>query len=88
MAVLEAVRGWEELAGLPHINDVKKGDGEEGEVVEETRAPKLEEPVNDDLWTADELDNELDDLLQSDYTALLLEHEDHINAPTEDSIRM
>ncbi|KAJ2929543.1 hypothetical protein H1R20_g7558, partial [Candolleomyces eurysporus] len=86
MAVLEAVRGWEELAGLPHINDVKKGDGEEGEAVEETRAPKLEEPVDDDLWTADELDNELDDLLQTDYTALLLDHEEHINAPTEDSI--
>ncbi|KAJ2914464.1 hypothetical protein MD484_g5925, partial [Candolleomyces efflorescens] len=85
MAVLEAVRGWEELAGLPHINDVKKGDGEE-DVVEETREPKLEEPVNDDLWTADELNNELDDLLQSDYTALLLDHEEHISAPTEDSI--
>ena len=86
MAVLEAVRGWEELAGLPHINDVKKGDGED-DVVEETREPKLEEPVNDDLWTADELNNELDDLLQSDYTALLLDHEEHISAPTEDSIR-
>lgn len=81
MAVLEAVRGWEELAGLPHINDVKK-DG-----AEDDQPPAVDDAVaGDDLWTADELEGELDDLVGTDYTALLLDHEEHISAPTEDSL--
>lgn len=86
MAVLEAVRGWEELAGLPHINDVKK-DGEEGSEAEETSTTKTEEPANDGLWTKEELDIELDDILQTDYTQLLLDHEEHVNTPIGDSMR-
>lgn len=86
MAVLEAVRGWEELAGLPHINDVKKN-GEEGSDAEETPAAQTEEAVEDGLWTKEELDIELDDILQTDYTQLLLDHEEHVNTPTSDSLR-
>lgn len=84
MAVLEAVRGWEELAGLPHINDIKKG---EEATTEESTTPTEETPEDDGLWTKDELDLELDDILQTDYTQLLLDHEEHINAPTGDSLR-
>ena len=89
MAVLEAVRGWEELAGLPHINDIKKGGDAElegGEVVT-GEGEKAGEPEDDGLWTKDELDGELEDILGTDYTQLLLDHEEHINAPTGDSLR-
>lgn len=76
MAVLEAVRGWEEHAGLPHINEVRKEDGttEEGsKEVEETREESLEEGV----WDADKLKNQLEGLLHTDYTQLLLEHDEY-----------
>jgi len=76
MAVLEAVRGWEERAGLPHINEVRKEDGttEEGsKEVEETREESLEEGV----WDADKLKNQLEGLLHTDYTQLLLEHDEY-----------
>ncbi|TEB29436.1 hypothetical protein FA13DRAFT_1863628 [Coprinellus micaceus] len=87
MAVLEAVRGWEELAGLPHINDIKKGgDAEEGGEVTTGEGEKAGEPEDDGLWTKDELDGELEDILGTDYTQLLLDHEEHINAPTGDSV--
>lgn len=80
MAVLEAVRGWESLAGLPHINDVAKDDGaiEEQAGVSETPEEDLEEG----MWTAEQLEKELDSLLNSDYETLLLEHEKHIDAPS------
>lgn len=76
MAVLEAVRGWEEHASLPHINEVRKEDGttEEGsKEVEETREESLEEGV----WDADKLKNQLEGLLHTDYTQLLLEHDEY-----------
>ncbi|KAF8898115.1 glucosidase II beta subunit-like protein-domain-containing protein [Gymnopilus junonius] len=53
MAVLEAVRGWEELAGLPHINDgaeAPKVEGE-GEGTQQQGGEKLEEGE----WSAEEL---------------------------------
>ncbi|KAG6897675.1 hypothetical protein C0992_012424 [Termitomyces sp. T32_za158] len=83
MAVLEAVRGWEELAGLPHIGEVEGG--EAGDNV-----PAKEEPTTPDgdenPWTQERLDNELDTLLKADYVSLLLEHDEHIRAPHEVSL--
>lgn len=86
MAVLEAVRGWEELAGLPHINDIKKDNVDEDDVDEGPLDDK-EEVVEDGLWTPDQVESQIDGIIQTDYTALLLEHDEHINAPIEDSLR-
>ncbi|KAH6888384.1 endoplasmic reticulum protein [Coprinopsis sp. MPI-PUGE-AT-0042] len=60
MAGPRAVRGWEELAGLPHINDVKKVDS----------------ATTDDITGG----------FNTDYTNLLLEHEEHIGQPAEDTL--
>lgn len=85
MAVLEAVRGWEELAGLPHINDV----GKETEGSEETKEenPAVEEDLEEGVLTADDLQREVPGLLDTDYVSLMLEYEEHIQAPVEGSIR-
>jgi protein kinase C substrate 80K-H len=40
MAVLEAVRGWEELAGLPHINDVGKDEEAKAQVKSKRTVPR------------------------------------------------
>ncbi|KAG6861374.1 hypothetical protein C0995_000780 [Termitomyces sp. Mi166 len=83
MAVLEAVRGWEELAGLPHIGEVEGGEAKDN-------VPVKEEPMTPDddenPWTPERLSNELDTLLNGDYVSLLLEHDEHIRAPREDSL--
>ncbi|KAI8984963.1 endoplasmic reticulum protein [Trametes punicea] len=82
MAVLEAVRGWEHLAGLPHINDIAKdadNSAEEGSDDEESQAE--EEQENDGLWSELQLEHQLDDLLNTDYDALLIEHDKHVGAP-------
>ncbi len=86
MAVLEAVRGWEQIAGLPHINDVGKDDQEEEKSEEEAstedvEAEDSEEGEGDGLWTAMQLEHQLDDLLKTDYDALLLEHDNYLGAP-------
>lgn len=72
MAVLEAVRGWESLAGLPHINDVRKGEesGEEAQV--QTSEVKGEE---EGTWGAEEIEKEIERLLRADHVSLLLEHD-------------
>ncbi|PCH41568.1 hypothetical protein WOLCODRAFT_24840 [Wolfiporia cocos MD-104 SS10] len=81
MAVLEAVRGWEALAGLPHINDVAKDDGEAAPNAEEASDAVVEqETLEEGMWTAEQLENDLDRLLKSDYETLLIEHEKHIGA--------
>ncbi|KAL0575900.1 hypothetical protein V5O48_006073 [Marasmius crinis-equi] len=85
MAVLEAVRGWEQIAGLPHINDVGKDQADEKK--EEAVVEKKEEEVLDeDAWTAEELEKDLDGLLNSDYISLLLEHDEHVRNPVEGSL--
>ncbi|PPQ73590.1 hypothetical protein CVT24_007958 [Panaeolus cyanescens] len=83
MAVLEAVRGWEELAGLPHINDVGKDDATKEEEAREEVA--VEEPLEDGAWTAMQLEYQLDSLLNQNLETLLIQHEEHINAPSEPS---
>ncbi|KAI0733419.1 glucosidase II beta subunit-like-domain-containing protein [Fomitopsis betulina] len=78
MAVLEAVRGWEALAGLPHINDVRK---EEGSTETESAVAQEEETNEEGEWSAGRLDKELDSLLKTDYETLLIQHDKHIGAP-------
>jgi len=87
MAVLEAVRGWEELAGLPHINDVGKEGENKDETAKQETDPETEEPLEEGMWTADQLQYQLDALLATDYVSLLLEHEEFIQAPVDGSIR-
>jgi len=70
MAVLEAVRGWEQLAGLPHINDAKKDD-ESG-----AASPASTEDNAD----ADETLLAIEQILQSDHVTLLMEHDAHVGS--------
>jgi len=73
MAVLEAVRGWETLAGLPHINDVRKNDDGEAST---TETPKtVEEDEEEGFWNAATIEKELNKLLKTDHVSLLLEHD-------------
>jgi protein kinase C substrate 80K-H len=88
MAVLEAVRGWEYLAGLPHVGEAEK---EEGSDVEDAGAGEgkqdSQEVLEEGMWSAERLDQDLDSLVGSDYVSLLLEHEEHIRSPPKSSSR-
>jgi protein kinase C substrate 80K-H len=91
MAILEAVRGWEELTGLPHINDVGKDKegGNKDETVKEETNSEDDEPLEEGMWTADQLQYQLDALLSTDYVSLLLEHEKFIQPRSMDpSVRV
>ncbi|THH27716.1 hypothetical protein EUX98_g6470 [Antrodiella citrinella] len=81
MAVLEAVRGWEHFAGLPHINDIKKDEDESAEESPSEDEETTEEPLEEGAWTETQLEHQLDDLLGTDYDTLLLEHERHTESP-------
>ncbi|KIK65747.1 hypothetical protein GYMLUDRAFT_158799 [Collybiopsis luxurians FD-317 M1] len=85
MAVLEAVRGWEELAGLPHINDVGKEtvSDEEAGVDEDSGKEVTSEAEEEDdgMWSAEDLEKDLDGLLNTDYVSLLLEHDEYVQSP-------
>ncbi|TFK74377.1 hypothetical protein BDN72DRAFT_812753 [Pluteus cervinus] len=85
MAVLEAVRGWEQIAGLPHINDVGKEDSTtEGENGEEGEAENAE----DDELTPEEIETSVNRLLRVDHESLLIAHDEHINAQMDDASHM
>jgi protein kinase C substrate 80K-H len=97
MAVLEAVRGWEELAGLPHINDVRK----DGESRDDTKKSESEakdedgdgdgdgkEKQDDSMWSAEKLEKELDGLVGTDHVSLLLEYEEHIRSPRDSDVSL
>lgn len=79
MAVLEAVRGWETIAGLPHINDVKKDDESDSDN-EDGSSNDEEEELEPGMWSSLQLEHQLDGLLNSDYEGLLLEHDRHVGA--------
>ncbi|KAF9268338.1 hypothetical protein L218DRAFT_954698 [Marasmius fiardii PR-910] len=83
MAVLEAVRGWEQIAGLKHINDVGR---DEDEKKEEEKKEEVVQDEDDDMWTVEELENDLDGLLRTDYVSLLLEHDEHVRTPVKGSL--
>ncbi|KAI0269413.1 glucosidase II beta subunit-like-domain-containing protein [Gloeopeniophorella convolvens] len=74
MAVLEAVRGWEYLAGLPHIGEAESEEGSD----EDEAAPAKEEEkeeLEEGAWTALQLEHQLDGLLNTDHVSLLMEHD-------------
>ena len=82
MAVLEAVRGWEHLAGLPHINDVAKDDDDEAELgSDDAVVEEEEEELEEGMWSELQLETMLDDLLETDYEGLLIEHDRFVGAP-------
>ncbi len=84
MAVLEAVRGWEQIADLPHIND--RGNTYEDVTDEEAGiTTESEDNLEDGEWSREDLETKLDSLLNTDYESLLLAHEEHIDAPVEGS---
>jgi protein kinase C substrate 80K-H len=91
MAVLEAVRGWEYHAGLPHIgveeDAAKEGGGEEdGEKKVEKKVE--EEELEEGMWNKEDLEGrKLDGLLQTDYVGLLFEHDEFTTASTRESLR-
>lgn len=87
MAVLEAVRGWEELAGLPHINDVGKENTETPAEATTEESTDNEDEDDYESWTKAQIDTQLDSILYTDYVSLMLEHEEHIQAPLEGSLR-
>lgn len=88
MAVLEAVRGWETLAGLPHINNVRKGEDEDSAPAEIPQSPQEDkkEDEEDGLWSAERTERELTKLLNVDHVTLLLEHEKVVGEPSSHSI--
>jgi len=79
MAVLEAVRGWEQIAGLPHINDVKKdgdGGGEEPS------------PLSDQSEVSnEETESKVESILKTNRVSLLMEHDKYVDQPQMSSIR-
>jgi len=71
MAVLEAVRGWEQIAGLPHINDVKKDEDGGGE-----EPPSLD----DQSKISDEgVEHEIESILKTNLVSLLMEHDKYVD---------
>lgn len=73
MAVLEAVRGWEQIAGLPHINDVKKDEDEGGE---EPLPPEDQSEISDE-----ETERKIEDILKTNHISLLMEHDKYLHQP-------
>jgi protein kinase C substrate 80K-H len=77
MAVLEAVRGWEQLSTATTVEESELGQDEE------------EPPVEEGMWTAKDLESrKLDQLLKTDYSSLLFEHDQHVATPAPGSTRM
>ncbi|KAF8626905.1 hypothetical protein AX15_004634 [Amanita polypyramis BW_CC] len=84
MAVLEAVRGWEQMSDLPHINEAGKDHEQvtdEGGIV----SGEGEQEHERGEWSSEDFEANLDTLLNTDYESLLLAHEEHIDAPLENS---
>src|SRR6202011_200112 len=66
MAVLEAVRGWEYHAGLPHIG-VEEDNAAKEEGTDGDESKKEEEDVKEEgMWSKEEVEgSELDNLLET-----------------------
>lgn len=78
MAVLEAVRGWEYLAGLPPLGEAEREEGsdEEDEATAQVDEVK-EEIVEEGEWS----EQQLDELLNTDHISLLMEHDSFVDEP-------
>ncbi|KAI0052642.1 hypothetical protein FA95DRAFT_1483311 [Auriscalpium vulgare] len=88
MAVLEAVRSYEYQANLPHIGSAEAEANEEGsdEEDEEAKEDTKSSEIPEGEWSAEELEHQLDTLVHTDYVSLLVEHEKHIGADTDDPV--
>ena len=91
MAVLEAVRGWEFYAGLPHIGDTDNSSSGEDEGTDTTVVdgpPDMppDEPLEEGMWSKEKLEHQLGSLLYADHTNLLMEHDNHVGTTTEKSL--
>ena len=85
MAVLEAVRGWEYLAGLPHVGETEREEGSEGNDEEEETTANIDEAkevLEDGEWSAEQLEQQLDELLRVDHVSLLMEHDSYVDEET------
>ena len=80
MAVLEAVRGWEQLAQLRPVGEAEREEGSDGDEDEEptTLIEENEEELGEGEWTSLQLETELDGLLGVDHISLLMEHDAHV----------
>jgi protein kinase C substrate 80K-H len=81
MAVLEAVRGWEYLAGLPHITETDREEGSDEEDGATSQVDEAEEELEEGEWSAQRLEQQLDELLNIDHMSLLIEHDPYVDEP-------
>lgn len=89
MAVLEAVRGYEYYAGLPHIGHEENEEGSDGDEDEagEAGSDKTEEELGEGMWSKEKLESDLDSLLITDHENLLFEHDHYMGATEGASLR-
>jgi len=78
MAVLEAVRGWEYLAGLPHIREAEHEEGSDDEDEATANTDEVKEELEDGEWSTEQLEQQLDELLHVDHVSLLMEHDSYV----------
>ncbi|KAF8485237.1 glucosidase II beta subunit-like-domain-containing protein [Russula ochroleuca] len=81
MAVLEAVRGWEYLAGLPHISEAEREEGGDEEDGATAQVDEVKEELEEGEWSVRQLEQQLDELLNVDHTSLLMEHDSYVDEP-------
>jgi protein kinase C substrate 80K-H len=81
MAVLEAVRGWEYLSGLPHITEADREEGSDEEDGAISQVDEAKEELEEGEWSVQQLEQELDKLLNVDHTSLLIEHDSYVDEP-------
>jgi len=85
MAVLEAVRGWEEYAGLQH-GEAKTEEGEDESGSSDEGTDEVEEVLEEGMWSSGRLDYDLDRLINTDHVNLIFEHDRHIGHQTTESV--
>lgn len=81
MAVLEAVRGWEYLAGLPLISEAEREEGTDEEEGATSPIDKVKEELEEGEWSVEQLEQQLDGLLGVDHASLLMEHDSYVDDP-------
>jgi protein kinase C substrate 80K-H len=81
MAVLEAVRGWEYLAGLPHISEAEREEGSDEEDGATAQVDEVQEEIEEGEWSVQQLEQQLDEVLNVDHISLLIEHESIVDEP-------
>jgi protein kinase C substrate 80K-H len=79
MAVLEAVRGWEYLAGLPHITEADREEGSDEEDGVTSKVDEAKEELEEGEWSTEQLEQQLDELLNVDHMSLLIEHDSYVD---------